>query len=1115
MNNGFNGSQNGSATTPAHQDYVQLTNEELIYKKNEMYIGSMVPEHIEQLHFDWNTGRLDARMSWYIQALVNVYLEILLNASDNVYKSRLAGIDPGIIEVNLSSNTVSIKNYGLAIPIEKNHLGVWKPEFIFSYTNTSSTYDDHVGTAGRFGQGAKITNIYSLMFGIVVVNNGYKYTQYWRNNKTIRNEPEIVQTSEPNSTTVIWTLDFQRFGITEYTIDMLQVMAHEAILVSMSGKIPITINGISYDYSKLPSYADLVSITPEKLHYMVEQPQGYIEFCLIATAGYTRIISVCNGIHTSSNGKYVTTVKNALFTELVAKLNAKFDTRPKEERTRALVSMSSLDNEFSLIVNYWSRDAKFSGQFKSEQSSPSPELKIPPSLLKRIEDWSLAKRLVHNMNAVLNRIISKTDGKKKRNKYEGKATSADEAGGRNSRKCSLFVVEGESAAGYLETMVGLIPGGRSFIGVLPFRGKFINAMKASILDLASNEEYKEFKQEMGLSEGTDYNDPSNHKSLRYGRIVIMGDADDDGEHFKGLVLTMIAAKFPGLITTAVVWTRRTPQLRVTHLGKTYDFFSISEYEKWKAETGVKTKPVFFKGLGSSNAEQIAHDLQIMRDLIFEADQNAWHYLSLAFGKGKTEERKGWLIRTPVFEPVLLDKLEISVFINSMVIAYSRASIRRAIPDYRDQLKLSIRQVMWGCLQHFDYGTSAKYITVANLSSEISIKVNYHHANKSLEDAIKLMAADYVGSGNNAPELVPNGVFGTRKELGDDAAASRYVKTCLQPWVKYLYRKEDEKLLTRRVVEESVVEPEFLLPVIPRIYNSTKGMGTGWSTTIPNYRPSDIIYWYKARLTGNILPPMIPWYRGYKGRVIPQENNVLIEGIVSLLNETQNSYLVMVSEIPIITSVRDYREKLLRRLEDEGVINVKKDVSAGNSIHFELEVAKFMQAADETGKPITKPTISTNSDIYDLLELRKTVPTSNMTFIGNGSIPVIYRDITHYMENYYDFRLPFYTKRKEVMLADKLEKIKEHQQRILLTQILASYPGNIVKFKKEQMHQLLRSHGIPIELLNKKILSLSEDNIEKILQKIETLKQEYELLSVKTSEQLWIDDLLELEKHIPL
>ena len=117
---------------------------------------------------------------------------------------------------------------------------------------------------------------------------------------------------------------------------------------------------------------------------------------------------------------------------------------------------------------------------------------------------------------------------------------------------------------------------------------------------------------------------------------------------------------------------------------------------------------------------------------------------------------------------------------------------------------------------------------------------YHHGEQSLNQTIVSMAQDYVGS-NNLNLLQPNGQFGTRLLGGKDSASPRYIYTCLAPITHTIMKNEDESLLHAQYEEGIRIEPVCFLPVVPMVLiNGATGIGTGWSTTIPNHNPIEIV-----------------------------------------------------------------------------------------------------------------------------------------------------------------------------------------------------------------------------------------------------------------------------------
>ena len=126
----------------------------------------------------------------------------------------------------------------------------------------------------------------------------------------------------------------------------------------------------------------------------------------------------------------------------------------------------------------------------------------------------------------------------------------------NLGKCTLIVTEGDSAKTL--AVAGLSVVGRDHYGVFPLRGKCKNVRDASVTQLTSNQEFNDLKKILGLQQGKDYQDVS---ELRYGRLMIMTDADNDGSHIKGLILNMIHYFWPSLLKLGFVVSMVTPIIK--------------------------------------------------------------------------------------------------------------------------------------------------------------------------------------------------------------------------------------------------------------------------------------------------------------------------------------------------------------------------------------------------------------------------------------------------------------------------------------------------------------------------------------------------------------------------
>lgn len=141
--------------------------------------------------------------------------------------------------------------------------------------------------------------------------------------------------------------------------------------------------------------------------------------------------------------------------------------------------------------------------------------------------------------------------------------------------------------------------------------------------------------------------------------------------------------------------------------------------------------------------------------------------------------------------------------------------------------------------------------------------------------IIVLAQDYVGS-NNINLLLPNGQFGTRLQGGKDAASPRYIFTQLNPVTRALFPQTDENVLRFLYEENQRIEPEWYCPVIPLVLvNGAEGIGTGWSTKVPNYNPRDIVENIRRLINGQEQKPLTPWYKKFGGTISKLDDTVNI------------------------------------------------------------------------------------------------------------------------------------------------------------------------------------------------------------------------------------------------
>ena len=123
--------------------------------------------------------------------------------------------------------------------------------------------------------------------------------------------------------------------------------------------------------------------------------------------------------------------------------------------------------------------------------------------------------------------------------------------------------------------------------------------------------------------------------------------------------------------------------------------------------------------------------------------------------------------------------------------------------------------------------------------------------------------------NNINVLMPVGQFGTRMHGGKDFASARYIFSNVSEQTRYIFPEDDGPVLSYMKEEGMWIEPEYYVPIIPMaLANGAEGIGTGWSTMIPQFSPLDLVSNLRRRLHNKSAPfkRMTPWYKGYNGKI---------------------------------------------------------------------------------------------------------------------------------------------------------------------------------------------------------------------------------------------------------
>ncbi|KAH0726097.1 hypothetical protein KY284_001962 [Solanum tuberosum] len=997
------------------QTYQKKTQLEHILLRPDTYIGS-VEKHTQTL-WVWENDAMVHRPVTYVPGLYKIFDEILVNAADN--KQRDPKMDALEVVIDPEQNLVSVYNNGDGIPVEiHQEEGVYVPELIFGHLLTSSNYDDaeKKTTGGRNGYGAKLTNIFSTEFIIETADGKRqkKYKQVFSNNMGKKGEPIITKCkASENWTKVSFKPDLAKFNMEELEADVVALMRKRVIdLGGCLGKtVKVKLNEQRIPVKSFEEYCKLFldSNDVKREFLKVNDANGVLrwEICVSLSEGQFQQVSFVNSIATIKGGTHVDYVANQIANHIMGVVNRK--------NKNANIKAHAVKNHLWMFVNALIDNPAFDSQTKEtltlRQSSFGSKCELQPDFLKKVEkNIGIVDSLLSWADFKNSKDLKKTDGKKSDKVKVEKLEDANDAGGRNSDKCTLILTEGDSAKAL--AMAGISVVGRDHYGVFPLRGKLLNVREASHKQVSENKEIESIKKILGLQTGKEY---ESVKSLRYGHLMIMTDQDHDGSHIKGLLINFIHTFWPSLLKVPSFLVEFiTPIVKATHKsGRILAFYTMPEYEAWRRSLGATSSGwsiKYYKGLGTSTSKEgkeYFQDLQKHRKDFIWADNQDGESIELAFSKKKIEARKNWLRQ---FEPgTHLDQKEKYIsyteFVNKELILFSMADLQRSIPSMLDGLKPGQRKILF-CAFKRNFVKEAK---VSQFSGYVSEHSAYHHGEQSLSSTIIGMAQDYVGS-NNVNLLQPNGQFGTRNMGGKDHASSRYIYTRLSPIARFLFPKDDDTVLDYLNEDGQSIEPTWYIPIIPMVLvNGSEGIGTGWSSYVPNYNPRDLVANVRRLLNDELMEPMDPWYKGFKGTIektATKETGATytVTGIIEEFSETT----LRISELPVRRWTEDYKQFLesMTVSTDKSKDAFIKEVRAygdENSVCFEVIMSEEnLLLAQQEG-------------LLKKFKLTTTISTSNMhLFDSKGKIKK-YDAPEEILEEFYHVRLEYYEKRKKTLL----------------------------------------------------------------------------------------------------
>ena len=1001
------------------------------------------------------------------------------------------------------------------------------------------------------------------------------------------NDEEEVESASQNLVRISFKPDLERFGMKRISADLCALMHKRVIDIKafVGRSVKVTFNRKVVKCSGFESYV--------KMHMREDESNAEIKckqirkgFDLgigVSSEGFKQV-SMVNGINTLKGGTHVKYVLDQLMEGLLKQLTKQF----KLTNLKPFI----VKNNLFLFINCLVENPAFGSQTKETLKTKKDSLaylKIPDRFVKSLLKFDpLIQRIVQESRVRESNALTRAMNVKPRNKRDLlkiiKLEDANWAGTSRAGECTLILTEGDSAKSL--AMAGLDVVGRDKWGVFPLRGKLINVRNAKSEQIKNNKEIKDIMKIMGFIMGRDYSKSKNRRELRYGGLMIMADQDVDGSHIKGLIINFVMyywpslAKKPGFIrqfvtplikvdfkAQAAILQQTRGQLRSGILDpneKKAVFFTLSDFKHWYDslnETADIKSIKYYKGLGTSTDKEARAYFKNIKSHIkhfFYSGFECKDAIEMAFDSNQITNRKIWLTggradQTPDYSVV--ERVSFKDFVDGEMMQYSIANLERSIPNILDGLKPSKRKILFSCFKRNLTGE----IKVAQLSGYVAEHSAYHHGEMSLNQTIISMAQNFVGS-NNVNLLEPLGQFGSRYFSGQEAASPRYIFTRLARLTRFLFRSDDDPLLTRLEEEGQLIEPVTYLPIVPMILvNGAEGIGTGWSTCVPKYNLLDLVDNIRRRLKGKRFRWIKPYYRHFLGVIAPLEGEGKCEGsedfekcrlgfdaakfTCSGILKQSSANVLDVLELPVGVWTRKYKKFLNDLIEKEDAtapLENFEEFHTRSNVHFRLIFRKSQK-------------ISLSSQrAFWMKKLRLTtgISLSNLVLFNSSGRLTHYKNILEIFREFFKQRFALYKKRQQHLLLKTLRDFRDLTTKIAFLELILSKKVDIGALSQDSLvasiaqHQMLgkwsnpdaqsspvlreilatgdlveglrrepmSQQDIEDKLLSMKISQLTADRREALERKLAEVKTELVRVFRTTPEEMWMRDLDRLEEE---
>lgn len=568
---------------------------EAVRKRPGMYIGSTGPRGLHHL----------------------VY-EIV----DNGIDEALAGFCDKIEVKILPDNIICVIDNGRGIPVGKHpKMGIPAATVVYTVLHAGGKFGGggYKVSGGLHGVGASVVNALSEWLEIEIYKDGDIYTQRFERGN-IKTNLEIVGKTDKTGTLVRFKPDDEIFKeTTEFDFEILKTRLREQAFLNAGIHIQISDErdpdniicenfcyegGISSFVEYLNKKKAVELVHPDIIHFstVADDDQATAEVAMQYNDSYNELIlSFANNIHTTDGGTHEEGFKRSL-TRVMNDYARKYNLLKDSDKN---LTGDDVREGLTVVISIKVKDAQFEGQTKAKLGNTeisglvsnmmndklSTYLEENPATARAIFDKALAASRAREAARKAKDMVRRKSALESA-ALPGKLADCQS---KNPEESELYIVEGDSAGGSAK-------GGRDrkIQAILPLWGKMLNVEKARLDKVYGNEKLMPVVTALGCGIGEEFD----LEKLRYGKVIIMADADVDGSHIRTLLLTFFFRFMRPLIENGNIYIAQPPLYRLTK-GKTHYYaYSDQERDKIMQELGGNLDIQRYKGLGEMDADQL-------------------------------------------------------------------------------------------------------------------------------------------------------------------------------------------------------------------------------------------------------------------------------------------------------------------------------------------------------------------------------------------------------------------------------------------------------------------------------------------------------------------------------